>query len=207
VSTSSIVRSVGLPIEVAGLPTGYIAGGGYRGATDELDATVQAAAELLADAYRMPVTIRFNSDRRSGGAWLRTDEIDSFRANAEIGICARLVDERSVASIREQAERWQRDDDDPSLNDDRRRSAAEIAAESRRRGEEIELEKGVQVEAHIGSRALVVKTLATSFTGQPERAYYRGPQPTLEAALRFVQKHGSLDFLSPQGGLKPKGLR
>lgn len=78
----------------AGLPTGvgaYLCGSGYTGITDGLDATVQRAAQTLADAYGMDVTIRFNSDRRSGGAWLKTDEPDGVWLNAEVGICARLV--------------------------------------------------------------------------------------------------------------------
>lgn len=76
---------------------GFIAGGGQSGVTAELDSVVAEAAETLAAAYGMPVTIRFNSDRRSGGAWLRTDEPDSIGANAEVGICACIVTAESNA--------------------------------------------------------------------------------------------------------------
>jgi hypothetical protein len=67
-----------------------VAGGGFSGLTKELDATVQAAAEALASAYALDVTIRFNSDRRRGGAWLRTHETDGIHDNAELGIGAGL---------------------------------------------------------------------------------------------------------------------
>ena len=74
-----------------GIPTGYmglVAGGGMTGATEELDAAVQAAAEALAAHYGRDVMIRFNSDRKSGGAWIITHPIDDFMGNAEIGIRA-----------------------------------------------------------------------------------------------------------------------
>ncbi len=89
---STIERSAGLPITVAGLPTGYVSGGGFRGSTAELDRTVERAAATLRDAYDRDVTIRFNSDRQSGGAWVVTDAVDGFGANAELGIGAALRD-------------------------------------------------------------------------------------------------------------------
>jgi hypothetical protein len=72
-----------------GIPVA-VAGGGYSGATEELDATVKAAAEALAKAYALDVTVRFNSDRRRGGAWLRTHKTDGIDDNAELGISAGL---------------------------------------------------------------------------------------------------------------------
>lgn len=63
-----ITRSVGTPVTVAGIP--YLVGGGYTGETKELDDMVQRAAEMLADAFKWPVEIRFNSDRQSGGAFV-----------------------------------------------------------------------------------------------------------------------------------------
>jgi hypothetical protein len=83
---SGIERSEGLPLGFATL-----AGGGVRGITEELDQIVQGAAEALVRAYRYPVVIRFNSDRYSGGAWLRTHEPDGVWLNAEVGITARLI--------------------------------------------------------------------------------------------------------------------
>jgi hypothetical protein len=85
----TIERSMGTPIGV----TGLVAGGGYRGATEALDAVVREAAEALAAAYGADIEIRFNSDRESGGAWLRTPDGRSNRT----GICAALVTARMRA--------------------------------------------------------------------------------------------------------------
>lgn len=81
-----IERSAGLPTG-----TGWIVGGGHTGATYDLDATVREAARTLETAYGRDVVIRFNTDRRSGGAWVKTDDPDGIWLNAEIGICADLV--------------------------------------------------------------------------------------------------------------------
>lgn len=78
----TIERSAGIPI--AG--THYIAGGGYRGLTDELDTIVAEAAVRLEAWSGMDVTIRFNSDRKSGSAWLLTDPVDGVWKNAELGV-------------------------------------------------------------------------------------------------------------------------
>lgn len=83
---SNIERSQGLPIDPV---MGFVAGGGGRGATTALDDVVQYAAEALSALYEgAPVTIRFNSDRMSGGAWLKTAEQDYIGGNAEVGITA-----------------------------------------------------------------------------------------------------------------------
>jgi hypothetical protein len=95
-TNTNIERSAGLPI-VVGYGFYGMAGGGYRGLTAALDQTVQRAAERLTAAYRMPVVIRFNSNRESGGAFLRTHEIDGLDANAEVGIWAQLITERTIA--------------------------------------------------------------------------------------------------------------
>lgn len=91
----TIQRSPGIPAVVGGVCYG-LAGGGYQGLTAELDAVVQQAAERLQEAYGMDVVIRFNSDRASGGAWLRTHERDGIGANGEIGIAASLVTEETI---------------------------------------------------------------------------------------------------------------
>lgn len=83
---SGIERSAGLPIGVSGLT----AGGGGTGLTESLDDVVQRAAEALSALYDAPVTVRFNSDRLSGGAWLKTVEPDYIGGNAEVGITARV---------------------------------------------------------------------------------------------------------------------
>jgi hypothetical protein len=87
--STTITRSTGTPIAGSGL----VAGGGYRGITDELDAVVREAAGALAQAYGRDIEIRFNSDRESGGAWLVTPD----GRNACVGICASLVTARARA--------------------------------------------------------------------------------------------------------------
>ena len=74
-----------------GIPTvgGFVVGGGHTGATTELDQLVAEGAERLAalsGGTPGAVTVRFNSNRRSGGAFLRTAEQDSMGANCELGI-------------------------------------------------------------------------------------------------------------------------
>lgn len=64
---------------------GYIVGGGYEGKTKELDDVVAREAELLHKHYNKDVEIRFNSDRESGGAWIKDG-----KENCSIGLSARL---------------------------------------------------------------------------------------------------------------------
>jgi len=61
----TITRHTG-KVCVPGLP--YMYGAGYGGATPELDRLVVRAAKMLTKAYGLDVEIRFNTDRRSGGA-------------------------------------------------------------------------------------------------------------------------------------------
>lgn len=90
--TANIERSPGIPISISGL----MAGGGQSGATATLDDIVQSAAEALSALYGgAPVTIRFNSDRQSGGVWLKTAEKDYIGGNAEVGITASQYDPSS----------------------------------------------------------------------------------------------------------------
>lgn len=86
----TIERSTGTPIP----GTMLTAGGGYSGITAELDAVVAQAADQLARAYGMDIEIRFNSDRESGGAWLK----DAAGRHNWVGICAQLVTARARAS-------------------------------------------------------------------------------------------------------------
>lgn len=67
----TIERSTGIP--VAGW-AGPLPGGGYRGATPELDALVEELAEWLRILYAVDIQIRFNADRRSGGAFLADEK-------------------------------------------------------------------------------------------------------------------------------------
>ena len=72
-----------------GYYTGYggvFAGAGYKGLTEELDAIVVEAAEALAAQYGTDIEIRYNTDRRSGGAWL----VDPSTRNTTLAINAGL---------------------------------------------------------------------------------------------------------------------
>lgn len=77
---TEITRFGGIPVRDW---SGPLPGGGYSGSTDDLDLLVARAAVLLADEYGADVQIRFNSDRRSGGAWLKDGAQDTT-----IGLCA-----------------------------------------------------------------------------------------------------------------------
>jgi hypothetical protein len=132
--TPNISRSTGIPVEVGGVFYG-MAGGGYRGVTDELDAVVQRAAGALTMAYGGDVEIRFNSDRGSGGAFLVTPD----GRNADVGICADLVTARQRMRWQRHAEEDQRmaetgrnSWDGGPMTDDARAASAELAAEWRR---------------------------------------------------------------------------
>ena len=83
---AQITRSTGIAIE--GTP--YRAGGGYEGSTPELDSTVMAAAEMLAAAFGQDTVIRFNSDRRSGSAFLK-DTLPGFSGSCRVGLGAMII--------------------------------------------------------------------------------------------------------------------
>lgn len=82
-----IERSAGQLAEINGMKLPFIVGGGYDGATPELDKTVENIAEKLLELYRRPVEIRFNSHQKSGGAWLKNNDGTSA---AKVGVGARL---------------------------------------------------------------------------------------------------------------------
>lgn len=86
---ASITRSPGIVVS-----SGYIVGGGQRGYTQELDDIVQKEAEELRNHYGVDVTIRFNSDRLSGGAWLVDSSKDTIGSNSSIGLGAKLVNSK-----------------------------------------------------------------------------------------------------------------
>lgn len=88
-TSPQITRSVGV---YAG--AGCIAGGGYQGATTELDAAVALAAEALAKRYAQPVEIRFNSHRLSGGAFMAFDD------RGDVGVSARAPDTKQPIGFR-----------------------------------------------------------------------------------------------------------
>ncbi|MEI7837854.1 MAG: hypothetical protein WCK05_15745 [Planctomycetota bacterium] len=68
-------------------PTFPLPGGGYEGITRKLDRAVLRAAGWLGRRFNRPVLLRFNSDRRSGGAWFK----DSHRDHAGVSIQAVLL--------------------------------------------------------------------------------------------------------------------
>lgn len=84
----SIIRSCGIVVG------GYIVGGGYKGITELLDKTVQKEAAILRDHFHQDVTIRFNSNRRSGGAWLVDSQEDHIGCNDSIGLSASLYNSK-----------------------------------------------------------------------------------------------------------------
>lgn len=83
-----IQRSSGIVVNAGGIP--WIIGGGYNGITQELDAVVEEAAKLLLATFNSDIEIRFNSNRRSGGAWLKNG-IEGIWGNATIGITAGII--------------------------------------------------------------------------------------------------------------------
>lgn len=84
----TISRSSGIIVR------GFVVGGGQRGFSEELDRIVMQEAEFLRDHFHSNVTIRYNSDRLSGGAWLVDAPVDTFGANSSIGLGASLVNRK-----------------------------------------------------------------------------------------------------------------
>ena len=170
----AIVRSPGIPI--AGTP--YAAGGGYQGRTNDLDQTVQQAAEMLLEAFGQDVTIRFNSDRKSGGAWVVTDAVDDLGTNAEIGLGAGLID---VQERRESGKRF--------LDDaDNEREIRELLIAD---GQDPDNppERYLKLDIKIGERALLHPDAATHKdhrTGYPVVSKAVG---TLEEGIAFLKAH------------------
>lgn len=150
-----------------GTPTGYfglMAGGGYSGATEDLDAAVTNAASLLAAAYPgRDVTIRFNSDRRSGGAWL----VDGGN-DAGIGITAGHYP-----------------DDGPYYALTRQLDAGEIGFKEWMKAHD-SLPRSLHIFAHIGTAFLRSPDVATFRTDEPEHRYCHEVVPCALAALAFL---------------------
>lgn len=150
-----IERSAGFPVQAGGVTYG-MAGGGWSGVTAELDETVLQAAEALTAAYDRDVEIRFNSDRESGGAWLKTP--DGF--SAHVGIGASLVTARTRDVWQMYADRYAREvetgltpyDGDPLTADER--DAARECMESYLGSLERCPEGLLTVYAHIDGRAV-----------------------------------------------------
>jgi len=83
-------RSAGLS---PGVPwAGPLPGGGYQGLTPKLDAAVLAQARWLETHLGEDVEVRFNSDRRSGGAFLAVGEFSH-----DIGLGVALTTEGGLS--------------------------------------------------------------------------------------------------------------
>lgn len=155
-------RSPGIPVRIDGTFAGIVGGGG-TGATEELDATVERAADLLGTAFDLPVTIRFNSDRESGGAWLKLDEPDGIWKNNQVGICASVITERTVEKRSIAIKRWGWDDVEPY-------TAADVGQ--------------LTVYCHLQRDIIAKDELAASLCGDSD--YCHLPVPTIEHALAMA---------------------
>lgn len=79
---------------------GHLVGCGYSGITKDLDDIVLKAAELLKEKFNKDIEIRFNSDRYSGGAWVKDD-----KQNCSVGLGARLSNIKYLTMAEEEKER------------------------------------------------------------------------------------------------------
>lgn len=187
-----ISRSGGTGAFINGLYCGLV-GSGYRGITADLDAAVVAAAEALVAAYGLPVEIRFNTDRESGGAFLQTSD---GRSN-QVGIAASLVTARHRAQVEASAQEaeerartgvasWQRE----PMTIRQRKGAGACAAYDRAWLAE-NPEGQLTVFAHLAGEAVpagLYDELATlpgwnPMEHAPARAYHHGPADDVAAAL------------------------
>jgi hypothetical protein len=164
--TPTITRSPGVPTGHLGL----LCGSGGRGATADLDAAVQEAAERLQGHYGRDVTIRFNSDRQSGGAWLVTHARDSISANTEIGICASL---HVTARLKEMYDRYP--DPDFTLSDRLRRDGIDPDHPPA---------SYLVLNVHVRQAHLLDPQRAEH--GRPDDRYLRWPVATLDEAMTFL---------------------
>lgn len=186
-----ISRSAGSAAFISGFYCGF-AGSGYQGITAGLDAAVVAAAEALAAAYGPPVGIRFNTDRESGGAFLRTPD----GRDAGIGICADLVTARrreDTARAAEESETMARTGVCPWGGEatDRQRRGAKECARYDREWLDANPEGKLTIYAHL-ERAAVPASLHDELAAlpgwspmghAPARAYHHGPADDVAAAL------------------------
>ena len=84
----------------AGMTTGYgyLVGNGYEGSTKELDDKVIEIANLLKNRFCKDIEIRFNSNRESGGGFIKDND-----SSCKIGIGASLMRSKFRAmSLKEQ---------------------------------------------------------------------------------------------------------
>lgn len=170
VTKPEITRSAGLAAGVGGV-LGGIVGGGYSGATKELDNVVQKAAKMLSKAFGRDVEIRFNSDRHSGGAWLK-DDLPGFKGNVQVGLSAAILPKVPKGMTRSE---WHRD----------------IA-------KRVGWGKEFQAEVDRAPLAVVVETLMDDSvvhspgvlnSGNPGSRYASHEHKSLSEGLKFLLKH------------------
>jgi hypothetical protein len=159
-----ITRSKGTPAVIGGVCYGF-PGGGYMGITEDLDATVQRAAELLTRAFDMGVEIRFNSDRLSGGAWLETP------GTTDVAISADVITAESVARLAMRVKRYNEDD-----------------YWQQRLAEMRELIDVVQTSVYLSRRAFADQAIAAQWCeGTYRKNYTTLAVPSIEDGLTLIQ--------------------
>ena len=154
------------------------------------------AAEALQAAYGTDIEIRFNSDRESGGAWLKTPD----GGNAETGIAASVVTARARARWEASAQRYETEADTgrsswphapKPLTDDQREAGRTLAQHDRALLAECP-EGQLTVYAHITARAVQDPDLVPELAALPgwNDRYHHGPaddvQDALARCLRFA---------------------
>lgn len=174
---NNIERSPGLIAHVGVLS--FIVGGGCHGATETLDSIVDDAAIALTALFdNHPVTIRFNSDRQSGGAWLKTAEIDGFGSNCEIEIGANLS---RLTDMRGRFDKWPEDHEGQTFAEYCRDH--DVNADG--------AEEQVNCVTYIKRDYLRDPSLATDGEGDDAKSYQR--HATLAEAIEFVRAHAVAD--------------
>jgi hypothetical protein len=162
-------RSAGTIVSVGGASA--IVGGGYRGLTPELDSAVDEAAASMAERFGSDVEIRFNSDRRRGGAWLVTHpEDDGLGNNTWVGISAQL------ARTREEAEK------DQTI----RRAYKGHDSEWQRYLDSCDGK--VHISVYVSEEALRDRSLGRPIYGQRSAKVFEREVPDVAAAIDLVAK-------------------
>lgn len=175
---TTIERSAGLPIRHGMVCWGF-AGGGYEGATSTLDSTVMHAADLLRVAFDMDVTVRFNSDRESGGAWLHTHAVDGIGANSELSIGASIVTDCAVRRAERHVARYGDDEWATERLADLRANVGRIT-----------------VIAHMRRAIIADPVIAAELcTGTLRDSYFHVSVPDVESGLAMVCALVDLDAL------------
>lgn len=86
---ATVTRSPGSVVSVGS--ASYLVGGGGYGATEAMDNSLQKAAQFIVDEFGCDAVIRMNSDRNSGGAFVKDTVSDGFGTSSAIGIDALLT--------------------------------------------------------------------------------------------------------------------